>query len=291
MEIPGTICVLLCMYTLPHAKGVMVNGRGWNGLPWENWVMVGCYVFPPSPSLRSFFSNSILHQPNHSSSHFQRPSLITCPLQVLHYFNRALLSPLLNPSMSPIHLVTWASAILFNIINGTAIGCYFGGYGPTSKADWAGRAEYMEVGLMIWGVGLLFNWLHDDDLREIRRASARKQRRMIEEEKAKRQGGDDGDDNKGKKGEDKDEVKVDKVYMLPKNLLFSKVLFAHYLFEWIEWSGWWMMGGLAFAPGRCFLVNEIAVMLPRAVAGRKWYVEKFGEEKVNGKWAIIPGLI
>ena len=147
----------------------------------------------------------------------------------------------------------------------------------------------MEVGMMIWGTGLLFNILHDDDLREIRRASARKQRKLQEEAEAEadqKEGKATGKEERGK-----GEVKVDKVYMLPKNLLFNKVLYAHYLCEWIEWSGWWMMGGLAFVPGRCFLINEIAVMFPRTIAGKKWYVEKFGEEKVAGRWAVLPGVI
>ena len=136
----------------------------------------------------------------------------------------------------------------------------------------------MEVGMMIWGTGLLFNILHDEDLREIRRASRRKQIKLQEE--AKKQ---------GKKGDE--EVKVEKVYMMPKNLLFQKVLYAHYLFEWMEWCGWWMMGGWGFTPGRIFVVNEIAVMLPRAIQGKRWYVENFGKEKVGGRNAVIPYLL
>ena len=147
----------------------------------------------------------------------------------------------------------------------------------------------MEVGMMIWGTGMLFNILHDDDLREIRRASARKQLKAQKEAEATANADVNGSEKR--KRETKEEVKVDKVYMLPKNLLFSKVLYAHYLFEWIEWSGWWMMGGLRFVPGRCFLVNVVAVTLPRAIAGKKWYVEKFGEEKVKGRWVVVPGLI
>ena len=136
----------------------------------------------------------------------------------------------------------------------------------------------MEVGMMIWGTGLLFNILHDEDLREIRRASRRKQIKLQEEAK-----------KEGKKGDE--EVKVEKVYMMPKNLLFQKVLYAHYLFEWMEWCGWWMMGGWGFTPGRIFVVNEIAVMLPRAIQGKRWYVENFGKEKVGGRNAVIPYLL
>ena len=131
---------------------------------------------------------------------------------------------------------------------------------------------------MIWGTGLLFNILHDEDLREIRRASKRKQIKLQEEAK-----------KEGRRGDE--EVKVEKVYMMPKNLLFQKVLYAHYLFEWMEWCGWWMMGGWGFVPGRIFVVNEIAVMLPRAIQGKRWYVEKFGKDKVGNRNAVIPYLL
>jgi 3-oxo-5-alpha-steroid 4-dehydrogenase 1 len=32
-------------------------------------------------------------------------------------------------------------------------------------------------------------------------------------------------------------------------------------------------------------------MLPRALSGKRWYIEKFGEEKVANRKAIIPGLL
>lgn len=84
---------------------------------------------------------------------------------------------------------------------------------------------------------------------------------------------------------------VEKVYMLPKNGLFHYVLFPHYLCEWVEWCGFWMVGGLACGPARAFVVNEVATMLPRALHGWDWYVEKFGREKVGKRKAIIPGLL
>jgi len=39
-----------------------------------------------------------------------------------------------------------------------------------------------------------------------------------------------------------------------------------------------------------FVVNEVAAMLPRAVRGKQWYIDRFGAEKIKGKWAIIPGV-
>ncbi|KAG9385217.1 3-oxo-5-alpha-steroid 4-dehydrogenase [Pyrenophora tritici-repentis] len=204
-------------------------------LPWGNWTMAGCYV--------------------------------------IHYMYRAVISPLfLNPSMSPIHVSVWSSAVAFQMFNAISIGGYLAGYGPTSQFEWAAREEWVFVGLVIWCWGLMGNMFHDDDLREIRRSADRKQRK-----EAKEQG--------------KPVESVDKIYMLPKNGLFKYSLHAHYLCEWIEWGGWWIIGGWKCHPARTFLLNEIATMLPRALQGKRWYEKKFGKEKLQGRKAIIPGLV
>jgi 3-oxo-5-alpha-steroid 4-dehydrogenase 1 len=201
--------------------------------------------------------------------------------QTIHYLYRAIASPLfLNPSMSPIHPLVWAAALLFQIFNSISLGGWLAGYGPTTLSDWAGRLYTIEIGMVIWGWSLLLNMYHDDDLREIRRAALRRQRKEAEE-KAKAE------------GKEVQEVRGDisKVYMLPKNGLFHFVLFPHYLCEWFEWAGFWMVGGWGCTPARSFLFNEISAMLPRALQGWDWYVEEFGREKVGSRKAIIPGLL
>lgn len=180
--------------------------------------------------------------------------------------------------MSPIHLFVWGAAFVFQIVNATVIGGWLAGYGPRTAYDWSGRVYTMEVGMVMWGWGLLANAFHDDDLREIRRASARKQR-LAAEEKAK------------KEGKSVEAVSVDKVYMIPKNGLFHYVLYAHYFCEWIEWLGFWIVGGWGCMPARAFFINEIFSMLPRALQGYDWYVEKFGKEKVGARKAIIPFVL
>lgn len=174
--------------------------------------------------------------------------------------------------MSPIHPLVWTLAFLFQVFNATSLSGWLAGYGPTTVYDWAGRYWAMEIGLVIWAWGLLGNIFHDDDLREIRRAADRKQRKEAE--------------RLGKPVEG-----VDKVYMIPKNGLFAFVLYAHYLCEWIEWAGFWMVGGWQCVPARAFLVNEITTMLPRALQGKRWYEKKFGKDKVGNRKAIIPGLV
>jgi 3-oxo-5-alpha-steroid 4-dehydrogenase 1 len=174
--------------------------------------------------------------------------------------------------MSPISPLVWFLAFLFQTVNATSIGGWLAGYGPTSAYDWAGRFWVMEIGLVIWAWGLLGNMFHDDDLREIRRAADRKQKKEAERTGVKPEG-------------------VDKVYMLPKNGLFQYVLYAHFFCEWIEWAGFWMVGGWNCHPARSFLFNEMATMIPRALQGKRWYVKKFGQDKVGNRKAVIPGLI
>ena len=82
--------------------------------------------------------------------------------------------------MSPIHVSVWLSALTFQLINATCIGGYLASYGPLTTADWAGRAVYIELGMMLFFLGLAGNIYHYDDLREIRRAAARKMKRRSE---------------------------------------------------------------------------------------------------------------
>ena len=208
--------------------------------------------------------------------------------KTIHYIYRALVHPYLNPSMSPIHPLVWIMAVCFNVVNGLSLGGWLAGYGPVRAADWAGRIHYVEIGMVIWAWGLMANMYHDDDLREIRRAAGRRMRKMRKEEDE----GAKGEDGKGDaKVEKRQDGSVDKVYMLPKNGLFHFVLYAHFLCEWVEWLGFWVVGGWSCVPARAFLVNEIATMLPRALHGWQWYVDKFGRDKVGSRKAIIPGLL
>lgn len=191
----------------------------------------------------------------------------------IHYFYRAWLCPLvLNPSMSPIHPLVMLFAFAFNTINALSIGCWLAGYGPTTVYDWAGRLYTIEIGLVLWGWSLMGNIFHDDDLREIRRSALRRQKAQAKKE--------------GKPLDD-----VQKLYMIPKNGLFHYILYPHYLCEWFEWAAYWMIGGWNCVPARTFLINEISTMLPRAVQGKQWYIDKFGKERVGGRKAVIPGLL
>ena len=176
--------------------------------------------------------------------------------------------------MSPIHPFILISAFSFQVINGTCIGGHLAGYGASTQEDWAGATIRIQVGLLIFLAGFIGNMWHDDELREIRRVAARKQK-----QKAKVQG------EKGKEG------KVDKVYDVPENGLFRLVLYPHFFCEWIEWCGFWVIGGWGCVPARNFVINEMTTMTPRALSGKRWYIQRFGKEKIGSRKAVIPGLI
>ncbi|KIW05207.1 hypothetical protein, variant [Verruconis gallopava] len=216
-------------------------GLDWRSLPTYNWLMAGLFV--------------------------------------LHYLNRAVLYPLvLQPSISPIHPFVWCMALSFQLFNATCIGGWLAGYGPTTDADWSGALPRVTIGSVVFFAGLIGNIWHDDELRELRRESMRRQKAELEK-KAKEE------------GKPVEQVRVDKVYLLPENGLFAYILYPHYLCEWIEWAGFWIIGGLHCAPARCFFVNEITTMTPRALQGWHWYVKKFGADKVGSRKAILPGLL
>lgn len=195
----------------------------------------------------------------------------------MHYLYRAVTFPVIQPSMSPIHFFVWASAASFQVVNGTLIGSWLAAYGPLTKEAWAAQLSpyptlQFAIGITVFYLGLAANFYHDDELREIRRREQQRQERLAKQQGVK-------------------PTSVEKHYQIPQAGLFKYVLYPHYLVEWIEWTGFYIACGFSSTPALMFVVNEVSAMLPRAVSGRKWYVERFGEEKLRNKRAIIPGVL
>ncbi|KAG8406846.1 hypothetical protein J3459_008240 [Metarhizium acridum] len=197
-------------------------------------------------------------------------------LFVIHYVYRAVVFPFIQPSMSPIHVLVALMAAGFQVLNGVSIGAWLAAYGPVTAEAWAARSSVAQfcVGIGIFYVGLAANFFHDEELREIRRAERRRRQRVLDQ-----QGGGGG------------AASVEKHYQIPQAGLFKHVLYAHYLCEWVEWFGFLVAAGWGCVPAWTFLVNEVFAMLPRAVKGKKWYVEKFGEDKIRKRWAVLPGVV
>lgn len=208
--------------------------------------------------------------------------------------------------MSPIHLIIWASAVLFQLMNGISIGGYLAGYdsliiNSDSTISKVSTIEYpiidrtiiikkttviqlrLLLGTLIWTLGFIGNIFHDEVLRNIRRDFSRKQMGRTTPFDKKFQGTNYSDRHT--------KINLGKHYQIPSSGLFRWILFPHYLCEWFEWIGWWVIAGPSCQPARIFVINLIATMTPRAVQGRNWYIKNFGAEKLYGRKAIIPGIL
>ncbi|UNI24730.1 hypothetical protein JDV02_010455 [Purpureocillium takamizusanense] len=242
--------------TLLYLMSTMPARHGVEDLPWQNRVLGGLFV--------------------------------------IHYSYRAIAYPLLQPSMAPIHVFVWAAALCFQLINATCLGSWLSAYGPLTADAWAAQSPLPQfaLGMLLFYVGLAGNFFHDEELREIRRRAAARQTNNKNNKntagpssKANGSGGSSSSNGTSATSAHHHH------YEIPQAGLFRYMLYPHYFCEWVEWLGFLMAAGWTCAPAWAFLVNEVASMLPRAVSGKRWYVERFGADKVGKKWAIIPGLL
>ena len=288
MELPGPLLLGYTMLTLPAELGL-------KSLPWENWVLAGIFVGRLLSHHKTVSRCShLITRPFYIFTLLMCHCATTNTLQMTHYSYRAVIAPLINPSMSPIHPLIIVIGWLFQFLNAVSIGGWLAGYGHTSRASWhssganIGTGARMELGFIIWALGFCGTIWHDDELREIRRSAAKMQKRIDDN------GSSNGANEESKKNGDVIKVKkngVDKIYMVPQNGLFRFVFSAHYFCEWIEWTGFCIMCGSGCLPARNFLLNEVSSMLPRALQTKRWYIERFGKEKVGNRKAVVPGVI
>lgn len=266
-----------------------------------------------------------------SPSFYELPAanqLVTV-LYCIHYVNRAIISPFFSaPSMSPMHLFVVSSAVAFNWFNSSALIGWIRGYEipiPGFVTSGAGTlrsssssplvAALPLVGTALFVVGMAGNIYSETSLFRMRRSE-------VQQRSAKKS---DSTSSASANGGNK----YNKVYVIPPTQgMFRSILYPHYVFEWLEWTGFALVGlavyplsastklgtaastvapplsiapwlvpfasvtdrlGLPLPlPAIVFVVNAIANMLPHARWGRKWYVEKFGEKGVAGRGAVVP---
>lgn len=198
-------------------------------------------------------------------------------LYVLHYINRAIVTPLfLAPSMSPIHASIAISMAIFQYINSSNIACWivYGSENMRSQEEVSVLLLGL-VGFVLFSGGLAGNIRAENKLFELRRGAAKR--------KAKSEG--------------KAAVTYDKVYVIPPATgMYKTVLYPHFVAEWVEWTGYWVLGGaLGLGWGNnsaalWFVILELATMVPRTVTGKQWYEQKFGKRAVAGRAGSIPLL-
>jgi len=239
------------------------------------------------------------------------PQALLAALFLIHYTNRALLSPLRTPSRSKSHISVPLSAVLFNVINGFLMGSYLSS--PVARIYLTSANTYQNplfyVGIGLWGLGLAGNILHDEILLDIRR-------------KAKSKG-------KGKFVEDSNSKsarnRTPEHYAIPQGWLYDYISYPNYLCEWVEWFGFALASAPfplvpsslsltslssifskravlsllskpshlfapQLTPPYIFLICEILLMFPRAYRGHQWYRAKFGEQYPKRK-IVVPFLL
>lgn len=297
-------------------------------------------------------------QPSPSWTDLPLSNKLVAALYCIHYFNRAVISPLISaPSMSPIHISVALMAMLFNWINTSCMVAWLRGYTvpiPGFRTDGHGTtglsttypiiADILPVvGVALFGIGMMGNIYSERTLFRLRREEAEKRdTKKSDTTTTTRSTATAANSTAGdQKGNTKN--KCHKVYVIPpKKGIFRYILYPHYVFEWLEWIGFalvgtavvplstppssssssfwsaitsagtkkssslttpplqpapwilpaaWLADRLALPlplPAVLFAINAVANMLPHARWGRKWYVDKFGEEAVAGRGAAVP---
>ncbi|GJE91426.1 3-oxo-5-alpha-steroid 4-dehydrogenase-domain-containing protein [Phanerochaete sordida] len=236
------------------------------------------YSFLHSPLSPANFG----HSPPLSLSH---PPTFLSALFLIHYLNRAIVSPLRTPSRSKSHLAVALCAVSFNIVNGSLMGSYLSSPSADLFLTGAFSRPLFWLGVGLWAFGYVGNILHDEVLLNLRRSAQAKG-------KARAQNDDDDDNGKSKKQEH---------YAIPYGYLYQFISYPNYFCEWLEWLGFALAASpvpsftsvsafLASAtPPFVFFITEVLLMLPRAYRGHKWYHSKFPDYPKERK-AVIPFL-
>lgn len=77
-------------------------------------------------------------------------------------------------------------------------------------------------------------------------------------------------------------------YKIPKGGMFELVSCPNYFGEIMEFFGWALVT-CRWAPF-IFFLNTCSILIPRAFAHHKWYLDKFGEKYPKNRKAVIPFL-
>lgn len=183
-----------------------------------------------------------------------RPNQIVAVLYCIHYFNRSVISPFFSaPSMSPIHFFIMISAMAFNWVNSSCIAGWLRGYTipiPGYKTDGfpspgsLGLAHTCSfplanaiplLGVALFTIGMVGNIYSETSLFRFRREETEK--RLAKKTDSEPTGATDASasSNGGNK--------FHKVYVIPPTRgVFRSILYPHYVFEWLEWTGFALAG-------------------------------------------------
>lgn len=261
--------------------------------------------------LYSFFSSPLSYM-FPSNPPLNTPQIILAGVFLIHYTNRALISPLRTPSRSKSHIIVPLFAVAFNIINGSMMGAYL--TSPFARifltSQYTFRRPTFYIGLALWAVGFAGNVLHDEILLDIRRKAKNKDKGEVKQN-------EDGSSTP---------KRVQEHYAIPQGWLYKYVSYPNYFCEWVEWFGFALAAAplplsassltvaslssfftvrslsslisdpaYLFAPNMAppyiFLIAEVLTMFPRAYKGHQWYKKKFGKDYPKERKIVVPCVL
>ncbi|KAJ7253052.1 3-oxo-5-alpha-steroid 4-dehydrogenase-domain-containing protein [Mycena haematopus] len=259
----------------------------------KSWIFME--LVSPCCFLYAFFNAPLSPGAETRSFTLGSPQGILVGAFLIHYLNRALVSPLRTPSRSKSHIIVPLAACMFNTCNGSLLGAFLSS--PSAPQASAYTFPTFWLGLALWAVGFAGNIAHDEILLNIRRRA-----------------------NSTGKAKDSESTSKDGHYAIPHGLLYRYVTYPNYFCEWIEWLGFAiaadprlvraiMSGNLSlpswstliYGPSSAFLplmsppwvffATEIVLMFPQAYRGYRWYLNKFGDRYPKERKIIIPFVL
>ncbi|KAI0090759.1 3-oxo-5-alpha-steroid 4-dehydrogenase-domain-containing protein [Irpex rosettiformis] len=267
-------------------------GKDQSGFPWVNgiksWVVmestsfIVC-IFAYMTSPLSFKNYG--HSPEISLSN---PTAILSGLFLIHYTNRAFISPLRTPTRSKFHIIIPLTAITYTMVNGTLIGSYLSSPEAATFLTGAFSRPRFWFGIGLWILGFVGNIVHDEILFDLRRNP--KPQAKAKSDGQDREDSDEEDDNNGKEKTPH--------YAIPYGYLYRFISYPNYFCEWLEWFGFALAAApipslfhiSSYQPPWVFLLTEVVTMFPRAYRGHQWYHRRFPDYPKERK-AVIPFVV
>ncbi|KAF7343419.1 S5A-REDUCTASE domain-containing protein [Mycena venus] len=260
----------------------------------KSWIIME--LISPAFFLYAFFNAPLSPGTGTRSLSLGSPQGLLVGAYLIHYLNRALVSPLRTPSRSKSHIIIPLFATAFNIFNGSLLGAFLSS--PSAPQQSAFALPSFWIGLALWAAGFVGNIAHDEILLNIRRRAK----------------------SKGKAKDDAGSTTEDGHYAIPHGLLYRYITYPNYFCEWVEWFGFAIAAdprllqvlasgkislpswstvthgpSSAFlplmSPPWIFFATEIVLMLPQAYRGQRWYLNKFGDRYPKERKIVIPFVL
>lgn len=159
------------------------------------------------------------------------PPGILVVLYLIHYANRAVISPLRTPVRSKSHAIVLFSIVIFNSVNGPLLGAFFSALAASSSGTRGLQSNAMFwLGVVMWFIGLTGNIWHDEVLLNIRRKPKNERRPSPGPDKKKEDG--------ATVGREASKVSSKPYYGIPYGGLYKFISYPNYFTEWVEWTGY-----------------------------------------------------